>query len=82
MQQIRMATEADGAACAAIYAPIVAATTIAFEVEPPTAAQMAARITTTLTYAPWLVLERDGQVALNLAEAQRLPAFQMILDLA
>jgi phosphinothricin acetyltransferase len=31
-------------------------------VEPPTAEQMAARIATTLTYAPWLVLERDGQV--------------------
>jgi phosphinothricin acetyltransferase len=63
MQLIRMATEADGAACAAIYAPIVVDTTISFEVEPPTAEQLAARIGATLSYAPWLVLEREGQVA-------------------
>lgn len=63
MQRIRMATAADGAACAEIYAPIVATTTISFELTPPTAAEMAARITTTLTYAPWLVYEVDGAVA-------------------
>ena len=41
---IRDATEADAAACAAIYAPYVAQTSVSFEVEPPTPNQMAARI--------------------------------------
>lgn len=34
----------DAAACAAIYAPFVTETCVSFEVEPPTAAMMAARI--------------------------------------
>jgi L-amino acid N-acyltransferase YncA len=63
MQSIRMATAADGAACAAIYAPIVATTAISFELEPPTEAEMAARITAALSYAPWLVYEVEGAIA-------------------
>jgi phosphinothricin acetyltransferase len=60
---IRLATPADGAACAAIYAPIVATTTISFELEPPSAAQMADRIANTLSYTPWLIAEHAGAVA-------------------
>jgi len=59
---IRVAQPSDAEAMAAIYAPIVRDTTISFEVEPPTAAEMARRIGATLATHPWLVAERDGLV--------------------
>ncbi len=52
---IRLATPDDTAAILAIYAPIVAETSISFELEPPTLAEMQARIITTLQRLPWLV---------------------------
>ena len=63
MDTIRLATSDDAPAIAAIYAPIVEATAISFEVEPPDAAGIAARITDTLRAYPWLVCERDGAIA-------------------
>lgn len=60
---IRLASLADSAAIAAIYAPIVAETTISFEYEPPSAAAMGERITSTLTQYPWLVCTIDDVVA-------------------
>ena len=51
--------ERDGAACAAIYAPFVAATAVSFEDEPPTAEEMARRIASTSERYPWL-LAQDG----------------------
>lgn len=59
---IRLATSADGAAVAAIYAPVVRDTTVSFEADPPDAAEMAARIAATLPRHPYLVAERDGRV--------------------
>ena len=59
---IRYATEADAAACAAIYAPYVAQTSVSFEVEQPTPDQMAARIADAAAQHAWLVLEVDGRV--------------------
>lgn len=59
---IRDATPADAAACAAIYAPYVTDTAISFELEPPSTAEMAARITATQATHAWLVLEHDGEV--------------------
>jgi phosphinothricin acetyltransferase len=59
---IRCATEADGDALAAIYAPIVRDTAISFEVEPPDGAAMAARVAAMLPRWPWLVREDDGRV--------------------
>jgi L-amino acid N-acyltransferase YncA len=59
---IRPAEERDAGACAAIYAPYVRDTTITFETEPPTPAEMAARITKATKSHAWLVLEIDGQV--------------------
>ncbi|MCA0146949.1 GNAT family N-acetyltransferase [Blastococcus sp. LR1] len=56
---VRAATEADAAACAAIYAPYVTDTAITFELEPPSTAQMAERIAAAHA---WLVLEDDGVV--------------------
>jgi phosphinothricin acetyltransferase len=59
---IRVASEKDGEAVAAIYAPIVRDTAISFEVEPPAPAEMARRIAKALETHPWLVAEREGQV--------------------
>ncbi len=60
---IRLATPADAGALAAIYAPSVADTTSSFELEPPDAAEMARRLAVVLAHAPWLVLERAGELA-------------------
>ena len=57
------ATLADAAACAAIYAPYVTDTAISFEAVPPTAEEMAARISTAVHSHAWMVLEDEGQVA-------------------
>ncbi len=59
---VRLATVEDGAACATIYGPFVEGTSISFELEPPTADEMAARISKTTTRTPWLVVEVDGTV--------------------
>ena len=60
--KIRAATTKDAAACAAIYAPYVTDTTISFETEPPTQAEMAERIAAAERTHAWLVLEdlEDG----------------------
>ena len=60
--KIRAATAEDAAACAAIYAPYVTDTTISFETEPPTQAEMAERIASAERTHAWLVLEdlEDG----------------------
>ncbi|CAN7661847.1 GNAT family N-acetyltransferase [Acidovorax sp. LjRoot129] len=61
---IRTATSADAAAIAAIYAPIVQATSISFETEAPSVEQMRERIVKTLQDLPWLVSE-DAQGRVN-----------------
>ena len=58
----RLATPADGAACAAIYAPYVETTSISFEMVAPTADEMASRIARTVERTPWVVVEVDGVV--------------------
>lgn len=60
---IRHATPNDAPAIQAIYAPIVENTVISFEEVPPTIDEMAKRIEATLQSYPYLVAERDGQVA-------------------
>ncbi len=60
---IRTATPADAEAIAAIYAPIVRDTTISFELEVPSPAEMRARIEKTLQALPWLVgVDESGEV--------------------
>ena len=54
---LRLATVVDAARLAAIYAPYVRDTVISFELEPPTVAEMAARLSKATA---WLVAE-DGQ---------------------
>ena len=59
---VRDAGPADAAACAAIYAPYVRDTAISFELEPPNAEEMAARIAASAAGHAWVVLEEDGRV--------------------
>jgi L-amino acid N-acyltransferase YncA len=59
--KIRLARAGDAEAVLAIYAPAVRDSAISFEWEPPSAADMRTRITTSLTNGfPWLVCA-DGQ---------------------
>jgi L-amino acid N-acyltransferase YncA len=59
---VRVATAADGVACARIYEPYVRETAITFETEPPDATEMAARIEAAREMYAWLVLEDGGEV--------------------
>jgi len=53
----------DAAACAAIYAPFVERTAVSFEETAPSAEDFAAKIAQLGATHPYLVCERDGQVA-------------------
>jgi L-amino acid N-acyltransferase YncA len=59
---VRDASEQDGQACAEIYAPFVRDTAVSFELDPPTAAEMSARIGAAQQDHAWLVAVRDGLV--------------------
>jgi phosphinothricin acetyltransferase len=59
---IRPATPEDAEAIAAIYHPYVTDTVITFELDPPDAAEMRARIAQVMPSHPWLVAEADGVV--------------------
>ena len=63
MGAVRLATGADGAAIAAIYAPYVRETAISFDVEPPSAEEMARRVTSALELYPFLVFDDGREVA-------------------
>ena len=80
---IRPATHADAAACAAIYAPYVG-TTITFESPAPDENEMARRIEETTAFYPWLVCECVGEV-LGYAYAHRFrtrAAFDWTVELS
>lgn len=53
----------DAAGCVAIYAPYVETGATSFEEEPPEEARFAKRIADIAKAYPWLVAERDGEVA-------------------
>ncbi|MFD3683719.1 GNAT family N-acetyltransferase [Nocardiopsis sp. NPDC058631] len=58
---VRDATPADAEACAAIYTPYVTDTAITFEIDPPRAEEMAARIAAAQREHAWIVMEdTDG----------------------
>jgi len=61
-RRVRLATAADGEACAAIYAPYVQRTAISFENVAPPGAEMAGRIERTTARSAWVVAEVDGVV--------------------
>lgn len=75
----------DAAACQAIYAPVVAATAISFELEAPTVEEMRRRIGDTLAAGyPWLVLAEAGGV-LGYAYAgahRRRPGYRWSVDVS
>lgn len=58
----RRARTDDAAAIAAIYAPFVTDTVVSFEAEPPTSADMCARIAEIGPMYPWLVATDAGRV--------------------
>ncbi|KAA1426530.1 GNAT family N-acetyltransferase [Nocardioides antri] len=60
--EIRDATEADVAACAAIYGAYVVETPATFEIDPPSVEEMGRRIAACQAGHSWLVAERDGVV--------------------
>jgi L-amino acid N-acyltransferase YncA len=62
MAKVRDASPLDGEACAAIYTPYVTGTAITFEIEPPSAAEMAQRIADAQATHAWMVLEDEGRV--------------------
>jgi phosphinothricin acetyltransferase len=59
---IRDATTADAKACAAIYAPYATDTAITFELTPPSAEEMAERISSAQRHHAWIVLEDEGRI--------------------
>jgi phosphinothricin acetyltransferase len=62
--RLRAATPDDAAAVAAIYADYVGGSTITFELEPPNAEEMRARIEDAAGRYPWIVAEEaDGTLA-------------------
>jgi len=63
MATIRMAREADAAAIRAIYGPFCTATSVSFELEPPSEDEIASRVRSVTAGYPWLVLDDDGAVA-------------------
>jgi phosphinothricin acetyltransferase len=60
--KVRDASLDDAPACAAIYAPYVIDTSITFEIDPPSPAEMATRIASAQETHAWLVLEDSGDV--------------------
>lgn len=82
MTPVRVAKTTDGAAIAAIYAPIVRDTAISFELEPPSADEMGRRVAATLLKLPWLVATHDDVVvgyAYASAHKER-PAYRWSVD--
>jgi L-amino acid N-acyltransferase YncA len=67
--RLRLAREDDAPALLEIYRPIVEHTAISFELEPPSADEMARRVREYGAYAPYLVCEADGGAILGFAYA-------------
>ena len=80
---IRTAAPADAEAITAIYAQIVANTSISFELAPPSVVEMRGRIEKTLQDLPWLV-SADAQGAVNgyvyASKHRERPAYQWSVD--
>jgi phosphinothricin acetyltransferase len=80
---IRVASPGDAGAIAAIYAPIVIATSISFELTPPTVDTMRERIVNTLHQLPWLVsVDAQGEVEgyVYAGKHRERPAYQWSVD--
>ena len=85
MPSIRMASTRDAAAVAAIYRPYITDAVTSFEVDPPGAPDMAARIEAVLARTPWLVCTDAGGAAVGYAYAsphRERAAYQWSVDVA
>lgn len=60
--RLRIATPADGPACAGIYEPYVTDTCVSFELTAPDGTEIGDRIARTVERTPWVVVEVDGAV--------------------
>lgn len=81
---IRLATPADGAALAEIYAPAVRERATSFELEAPDGDEMGRRVARLTERTPWLVCERRGTVVgYAYASPHRdRPAYQWSLEVS
>jgi phosphinothricin acetyltransferase len=61
--ELRLATNADAAGIAEIYAPIVTSTPTSFEIDPPDETEITRRLHETMRIYPWLVCVEGGRVA-------------------
>src|SRR5438874_6832681 len=59
---LRLATDSDAEQILEIYGPFCTKTPVSFEVEPPSADVIQARITQTVPHLPWLVCEKDDLI--------------------
>jgi phosphinothricin acetyltransferase len=59
---LRQAGPDDAGAVQRVYAPYVTDSVVSFELVPPTTAEMARRMATTVPRHPWLVVESDDRV--------------------
>jgi phosphinothricin acetyltransferase len=66
---LRLASEADAAAVAAVYAPYVLDTVVSFEAVPPSPAEMRGRMVATLARWPWLLATDVGDAVVGYAYA-------------
>jgi L-amino acid N-acyltransferase YncA len=85
MPSIRMANTGDAAAIAAIYRPYVTDAVTSFEVDPPGAADMAARIQAVRARMPWIVCMDTAGAVIGYAYASRhheRAAYQWSVDVA
>ncbi|SIS15107.1 GNAT family N-acetyltransferase [Natronorubrum thiooxidans] len=82
--QIRLATPEDAAAVRDIYAPFCESTAVTFEETAPTAAELAARIDSTLERYPWLVCVRDSAVVgyAYAGPLRKRRAYQWVVELS
>jgi len=82
--RLRLASGEDAERALRIYAPVVLASWISFESEPPSVAEFRARIEGVLATNPWLVAT-EGDELLGYAYADRLrtrPAYQWAVETA
>jgi phosphinothricin acetyltransferase len=81
---VRLATEDDAAAVAAIYAPFCESTPVSFEEAAPSTAEMAGRIRKSLEHYPWLALDDSGVVAgyAYASKHRERPAYRWAVDVS
>lgn len=82
--RIRIARRSDAAAVRDVYAPFCESSAVTFEESPPSEAEMADRIGSTLETHPWLVCEVEGAVV-GYAYAGRLRnrrAYEWVVELS